>query len=104
MSQHDARLARCDDVEPTHQIGLACVRAESAERMDCRFHGDLFAENFDLFLAIDKPSAERALTLITDDQHVRAGLPKVGSQMMKNAATVAHAGAGNDKTRPAHII
>src|SRR6185436_14934032 len=94
VSQYHARLARSDHIEPAHQIGLARVRAESAQCVNGRLHRDCFSENLHLFLTIDKPSAQRALTLITNDEHMRAGFPKVGSQMMKNAAAVAHSGAG----------
>src|SRR5262249_21709320 len=62
------------------------------------------SENLHLFLAIDKPSSQRPLSLISDDKHVRARLPKVGSQMMKNAATVAHTRASHDQTRAPHLI
>src|SRR5215831_11992905 len=86
VSQDHARLARRDDVEPTHQIGLPRMRAESAECVNRRFHRDFFSENLHFFLTIDKPSAERAMALMTDDQHMRARLPKIGSQMMENPA------------------
>src|SRR5262245_48963406 len=104
VSQDHSRLARCDHIEPTHKIGLPRVRAESAECVDRCFHRDFFSEDFYLFLAIDKPSPQRSVALITDDKHVRARLPKVGSKMMKNAAAVTHSRAGHYKTRAAHII
>src|SRR5262245_30123871 len=104
VSQYHARLAGRDYVEPAHEIGLSRVRAEPAECVNRRFHGDFFSENLHFFLTIDQTSPQRALTLITNDQHMRARLPKVGSQMMKNATAVAHSRAGHDKTRAAHII
>ena len=67
VSQDHARLAWRNDVEPTHQICLSRVRAESAECVNRRFHCDFFSENLHFFLTIDKPSAERAMALITDD-------------------------------------
>src|SRR5215468_3882740 len=90
VSQYNSRRARRDHVEPAHEIGLSRVRAESAECVNRRFHGDFFSKNLHFFLTIDQTSAQRALTLITNDQHVRTRLPKVGSQMMKNATAVAH--------------
>src|SRR6516225_7160735 len=104
VSQYNSRLTRCNHFEPAHEIGLPRVRTEPAERMNRRFHGDLLSKNLYVFLTIDKSSAQRALTLIPNDQHVRARLPKVGSQMMKNASAVAHARAGHDQTRAVHII
>ena len=67
VSQYHARLAWCDHIEPAHKIGLSRVRAESAECMNRRFHRDFLSKNLHLFLTIYKPSAQRTLTLITDD-------------------------------------
>ena len=104
VSQDHARLARRDHIEPAHKIGLPRVRAESAECMNRRFHRDFFAKNLHLFLAIHKPSAQRSLTLITDDQHVCVRLPEIRPEMMKDTAAVAHACPGHDQTRAAHIV
>jgi len=104
VGQYHARFAWRDHVEPTHKISLSRVCAESAECVNRRFHRDSFCENLHFFLAIDKLSAQRALTLITDDNDVRAWLPEIGPEMMKNAAAVAHSRAGHDKTRAAHVI
>src|SRR5262245_59358783 len=104
VRQDHARLAWRGGVEPTHPLGLSRVRTASAECLNRRFHCDFFSENLHFFLTIDKPSAQRAVTLITDDQHMRARLPKIGSQMMENPAAVAHSRAGHDKTCATHVV
>src|SRR6476469_10697997 len=80
------------------------MRAESAECMNRRLHRDFFSENLHLFLTIHQAASKRSLTLITDYQHMCIWLPKIGSQMMKDTATVAHACPGHDQTRAAHIV
>jgi hypothetical protein len=52
VSEEHARLARRNDIEPTHEIGLPRVRTESAECVNRRFHGDFLSKNFHLFLVL----------------------------------------------------
>src|SRR5262249_58887689 len=77
VGQYHSRLARRDHIEPTHEIALPRVCAESTQGVNRRFHSDFLSENLHLFLAINQPSPERPLPLIAYDQHVRAWLPKV---------------------------
>jgi hypothetical protein len=91
-------------LDPIDEVGLAGVSAEAAEGADLGFDGDFVAEDGDEFMAVDEATAERVLTLITDEQDAGFGAPEVLFKVMEDATGVAHAGAGHDEAGTWEIV
>ena len=76
--------------EPLHKLGLAGVAAEAVQGVDLGFHGQAPLVDRHQFLAVDKPSSERAVALIADDQHMGVRFREIVPQVVEDPAGVAH--------------
>ncbi len=104
VSQKHLRTARHHRSKPVQEVFLARMRAESSHAMDGGFHGDSLAKNANLLRAIDQCPAYSITSLVADDQHGGLRLPQVVSQMMQNAAGIAHPSPGENHAGPFYIV
>lgn len=91
VREGDTGFGRGDAIEPVEEVGLACVGAESAERVDFGADSDGFAVDFHLGCAFDEESAEGSMALIADDEDVGFGAPEVLLEVVEDTAAGAHA-------------
>ena len=103
--EHLAGSAVGDEVlEPPFEILGVGVSRQAIEHFDACIQRQVLVEDVQLFLPLDDPSAERILSLPADDDD---GVTLVGhavSQVMADAAVLAHAAGGNDDEWAFHAV
>jgi hypothetical protein len=92
VSEKDSRFGGGKRFEPLHQFGLARMATEAVQRVDLGLHRQTALVDRDQLLAVDKPSAKRAIALVADNHHMGAWFREIVPQMVEYAASVAHAG------------
>ncbi|MFM1943428.1 MAG: hypothetical protein RI897_2410 [Verrucomicrobiota bacterium] len=91
VGEGDTGFGWGDAVEPVEEVGLACVGAEPAERVDFGADSDGLAVDFDFGCAFDEESAEGAVALVADDEDVGFRAPEVLFEVVEDTAAGAHA-------------
>src|SRR5262249_47955718 len=80
------------------------MSTEAAECVDLGLHRNFFTMDADKLFPFNQPTSERAVALVTDDEHVGIWFPKILLQMMQDSSRVAHARSGHDQTRSGDIV
>ncbi len=92
VSEDDLGLGTCQVAEPVQQLRLSGVPGKAAQGVDFGLNGDGFAEDFDLFRAVDDAFAESASGLVADKHEVNIGAPEIMAKVMEDTAALTHAG------------
>src|SRR5262245_8776721 len=82
MREEDTRLRLCKRFEPTQEIGLTGMAAQSAEGMHRGTDGNLLAHDVDRFLPVHEHPSQRTVPLIADDEHRRFGAREIMPEVM----------------------
>ena len=90
--------------QPAEQRRTVRMSRETVELFDSSGNAARAAVNADFLLAIQDPSAQRVMALVTDEQDCRFGAADVVLEMVLDAARRAHPRRSHDDARPLDFV
>src|SRR5215831_9372019 len=93
-----------EGLEPTQQVALTGMAAQTAESVNRRANRYLFAEDGDRWLAVHNHPPQGAVPLVSHEQHGGPWSGKIVPKMMQDAPARTHTRPGHDHAGALDVV